>query len=33
MGEFVNQRVLKTLAYGISAAIIALNLKLLSSLA
>jgi len=32
MGEFVNKRVLKTLAYAISAIIIALNLKLLSSL-
>lgn len=32
MGEFVNQRLLKTIAYGISAIIIALNLKLLSSL-
>ncbi len=32
MGEFVNQRVLKAFAYGISATIIALNLKLLSSL-
>lgn len=32
MGEFVNQRVLKTLAYAISAIIIALNLKLLTSL-
>ncbi len=32
MGEFVNRRILKTAAYLISAAIIALNLKLLSSL-
>ena len=32
MGEFVNQRLLKTFAYAISAIIIGLNLKLLSSL-